>query len=251
MFLLTLIASLALAAEPVVAIGDGLVVAPPQKQTADASTGSWVAALADCLQETQQGRFRVVDRVSPGETAKSARERVEDVVELDPEVVVVGLGARELGAARPDANRFRKDLMRLVRDLRSVDEPAEIVLVGMVSPTLHQDDAGGKPEQTVFDDLADSWNKTLGELARGEGIRHVNLWKSWPREGDERAALTSGAWELSDQGHARVAAAVCEALANAKRPPANSVAADEAAEEVEAAGAAAGAAAEPESPPQR
>lgn len=246
MLLSTLIASLALAADPVVAIGDGLVVAPSQVQTADASTGSWVAALADCLEEAESGRFRVVDRVQSGETARSARDRVSDLRDLKPSVVLVGLGARELGATRPDANRFRKDLMRLLRDLRGFDEPAEVVLVGMVAPTLHQADVGGDPEQSVMDDLADTWNATLGDFAKGEGIRVVDLWKSWPRDGEDRAALTTGAWELSDQGHVRVAAAVCEVLLAAPAGPAaaaGAIAADDVAVDEEASEASA---AEPE-----
>lgn len=211
MLLLTLIAGLALAADPVVAMGDGLVVAPPDTKTAANSTGSWVAALADCLEETAPERFRVVDRVAPGETVRSARERVAAVVELAPAVVVVGLGARELGAAKPDAGRFRKDLDRLVRDLKATPS-TEVLLVGMVAPTLHQADAGSPEDQAALDALADEWNAALSEVARADGVRQVDLWSSWPKKGGERAALTTGAWELSDQGHARVAAAVCEAL---------------------------------------
>ena len=212
MLLLTLIAGMALAADPVVAMGDGLVVAPPDAKTAANSTGSWVASLGDCLQEASSEQFRVVDRVAPGETVRSARDKVAAVVELSPAVVVVGLGARELGSAKPDSSKFRKELGKLVRDLRATETPSQVLLVGMVAPTLHQADAGDPEAQEKLDALADEWNASLGDVAKQEGVRHVDLWASWPRKGGERAALTTGAWELSDQGHARVAAAVCDAL---------------------------------------
>lgn len=210
--LLLLLTQMALAAEPVVAMGDGLVAAPPDAQTAAPSTSSWVAALADCLEERATGRFQVVDRVAPGETVRSARDRVDSVRELTPKVVVLGLGARELGASKPDSKSFKRDLGRLVREIRTVDTPAEVFVVGMIAPTLHQADAGDPEEQTRLDELADAWNDALVAFAKAEGVRHVDLWSSWPRDGGERASLTTGAWELSDQGHARVAAAVCDAL---------------------------------------
>ena len=199
--------------EPVVAIGDGLVVAPPEAATTAPSTGSWVAALGDCLEERAAGRFQVVDRVAPGETARTARERVGEVRELGPSVVVVGLGARELGAEKPDAGRFRKEMTRLVRELVSAESTPRVLLVGMIPPTLDQAEAAEKGQQGRLDELAVRWNGALAELAASEAqVEHVDLWSDWPRAADLRAGLTALAWELSDPGHARVAAAVCDAV---------------------------------------
>lgn len=235
MSLFVLLASLAFAADPgaataVVAMGDGLVVAPPSARTAAPSTGSWVAALADCLEESAAGRYRVVDRVAPGETARSARERITDVISLSPAVVVLGLGARELGEPKVDPGKLGREVERLVRELRTGEAPAKVVLVGMVAPTLHQADAGGPEDQRRLDDLTGAWSDALRDVAKGEGIRLVDLWSSWPKEDPERARLTTGAWELSDQGHARVAAAVCDVLVGDDRGPAVSAAAGAGAE---------------------
>jgi lysophospholipase L1-like esterase len=186
-----------------------LVVAPPDAATAAPSTSSWVAALGDCLEERAAGQFHVVDRVAPGETVRSARDRIADVRDMKPSVVVVGLGARELGADKPDGNRFRKELTKLTQQLRSAESSPTVVLVGMVAPTVVDD-----PKiQLDIDKLATAWNLSLEEMAAGdEHIRHVDLWASWPKDGAQRTALTVDAWELSDQGHARVAAAVCESV---------------------------------------
>ncbi|MEQ1501497.1 MAG: hypothetical protein ABMB14_04660, partial [Myxococcota bacterium] len=52
-----------------------------------------------------------------------------------------------------------------------------------------------------------------GQVAKAaDGVSHVNLLADWPKDGEARAALTVHGWALSDQGHARVAAAVCDAV---------------------------------------
>jgi lysophospholipase L1-like esterase len=57
------------------------------------------------------------------------------------------------------------------------------------------------------------WNKALGAVAESaDDVAVVDLWTDWPRAAAERGALTLNGWHLSDQGHARVAAAVCDAL---------------------------------------
>ena len=203
--------SQAIAGAPVVALGDGLVVSPAEAAGPGPSAGSWVAVLADCLDERSPAKYRVVDRVHTGETARTALKKVETVRALEPSVVVVGLGARELGQAKPDAVKFRRDLTRLVRDLRVDDSTTEVLLVGMVSPVLDTDSAAHR--QSSLDAQASAWNVSLAEIAaEAEGVQHVDLWANWPRSGADRAALTDQVWTLSDQGHARVATAICDAL---------------------------------------
>ena len=202
--------SQAIAGTPVVALGDGLVVSPAEAAGPGPSAGSWVAVLADCLDERSPAKYRVVDRVQSGETVRSALKKVEAIRALKPSVVVVGLGARELGQVKPDAVKFRRDLGRLVRDLRVDDTTTDVLLVGMVSPVLAKDSTD---QQSSVDEQASVWNVSLAELAaEDEGIQHVDLWASWPRTGADRSALTEQVWTLSDQGHARVATAICDAL---------------------------------------
>ena len=83
----------------------------------------------------------------------------------------------------------------------------------MVSPTLAQVDDAKKDAQAKIDELTSAWNTALSEFAgSAEGVRHIDLWADWPRERPERAGLTVDGWHLSDQGHARVGAAVCDAV---------------------------------------
>ncbi len=194
-----------------VALGDGLVVSPASAAGPGPSTGSWVAVLADCLEERSPAQYRVVDRVQSGETVRTALKKVDAIRALEPSVVVVGLGARELGQPKPDAAKFKRDLGRLVRDLRLDGGPAEVLLVGMVPPVLETE--ASTEDQQSMDEQASTWNASLGELAAEDtSIRHVDLWAGWPRKGNERTELTEEVWTLSDQGHARVATTICDAL---------------------------------------
>jgi hypothetical protein len=203
------------ASQPVVAMGNGLVASSLGQDPAATETvpGGWVSVLQDCLDEGAPGAYSVVDRAVPGETARSARERISGVLDLSPRTVVVALGAQELGAETPNPVRFSKDLRKLVDALREGETPPVVLVVGMVSPTLEQDaDAVGEA-QNVLDRRTTAWNEALRAEAEGRpGLHHVDLWSSWPRNGVARSGLTTGGWQLSDQGHARAGAMVCDAV---------------------------------------
>ncbi len=169
------------AGSPVVALGDG-GTAP-----ANPVTGGWVTVLADCLEERAPGQFSVVDR-----TIASNHKGVA-VAELGAAAIVVALGPDDtpIGA-------FRRELGRLIRSLR--DAAPQIVLVGIAPPSTG--DAA----------RAAAWNAAVASAAQAEpGVRHVDLLADWPVEEAARAALTTDGI-LSDQGHARIAAAVCDTL---------------------------------------
>jgi len=196
-------------------MGNGLVALPAGAERGATETvpGGWVTVLQDCLDEGAPASFTVIDRAVPGETAKSARERVDGVVELSPGLVVVALGAQELGDESPSPARFKRDLQRLVDALRQAPRKPDVLLLGMVPPTLAQ--AGEVPgnAQQDIDNRTSAWNEALKSVASEQaGVRHVDLWSDWPRESGQRAGLTVNGWHLSDQGHARVGAAVCDGV---------------------------------------
>ncbi|MBA2320021.1 MAG: SGNH/GDSL hydrolase family protein [Deltaproteobacteria bacterium] len=177
------------AGSPVVALGDA------------GPAGGWVPVLADCLEERSPGNFSVVDRAAVGETVGSVGKRAAGVRELGPAAIVLSLRVEE---ATPPA-AFRKDLSRVLRDLRGPD--TRIVLVGIAPPTA------------ASEVLAAEWNAQLAALARSEpDVQHADLLADWPKDEPGRAALSSATWTLSDQGHARVAAAVCDVLLREKAP---------------------------------
>jgi len=206
-----LLAATALAGpQPVVALGDGLVAGNPPVETS-AGPGGWVAALADCLEERAPGQWSVVDRTVAGDTATTARARVGDVRDLGPALVVVSVGAVELADPRAQPQAFKAQLGKLADSLRA-PPGLPVMLVGVIPPTLSQvgPDAG---DQAAVDARTRTWNQVLAEVASPSAdITHLDLWTSWPREGAARAALTTDGVHLSDQGHARVAAAVCDAV---------------------------------------
>ncbi len=196
--------------KPVVAMGDGLVAGPPASEALPVA-GGWVPSLADCLEERAPGAFAVVDRAESGETARSARKKVRDVVGLGPSTIVVTLGAQEL--ADPDATTaaLTGDLRALVDALHKRERP-RVLLVGMVPPTLAQTDYADADRQQKADARTTEWNAAVASLATElPAVQHVDLWRDWPRDG-ERATLTQKGWSLSEQGHARVAAVVCDAV---------------------------------------
>lgn len=206
-----LFASLALAQTTVVALGDGLVAAPPPVVTAraaDTVPGGWVTVLADCLEERAPRAFTVVDRASGGETTASLLERARSLGDLAPEVVVLGLGARELAVVAVDEAAVRAELGHLVGALRAMSGPPGVLLVGLVPPVVAQ--AAG--DQDAIDAQTAAYNRLLAEVAaQTAGVHHVDLQGDWPK-GRARAALTAEGSRLTDQGHARVAAAVCDAI---------------------------------------
>lgn len=212
--------------QPVVALGDGLVAGPPAKATAvePALPGGWVPALADCLEERSPQRFTVVDRAVGGETVATVRGRLAGVRELQPAWVVVTLGAQEIADPAADLKRFRQDLRAVVDELtaRSRKSRTGVLLVGLVPPTLGQVEGADPATQDGVDGRTAEWNRAFVELAASvDNVVHVDLWTEWPRDASARAALTVNGWSLSDQGHARVAAAVCDAvIANAGKGPA-------------------------------
>lgn len=204
-------AALAGAPATVVAMGDGLVAGPPAAVAPEVA-GGWVASLADCLEERVPGGFTVVDRAQPGETAASARKKVSGVRELQPRVVVLTLGAQELADDKAEPSALTGELERLVGELRPKKSRVGVLLVGMVPPSLEQAGAPGDDRQKAIDARTEAWNGEVAELAkRLDAVGHVDLWKDWPR-GERRVEHTELGWHLSEQGHARVAAAVCDAV---------------------------------------
>ena len=208
-----LLLSLALAessSHRVVAIGDGLVAAPVEEvAVSDTIPGGWVAVLGDCLEERAPKAWTVLDRTKAGATAASVHQRLGEVLEVHADLVLVGVGAMEL-ARSDDRASFEKELMALVSDLRG---DLQVMLVGMVAPTVAQ-----SPDQTVgsqanLDARTLSWNQALAKLARtDQGVSHLDLWTDWPKEDATRGQLTVGGFRLSDKGHARVGTAVCDAI---------------------------------------
>jgi hypothetical protein len=134
------------------------------------------------------------------------------VRELGAAWVVVTLGAQELADAATDPKRLGEELGALVGELKPRKGP-KVLLVGLVPPTLSQVVGADAATQAGVDERTTEANRALAALAAGsEAVEHLDLWADWPREGAARAALTERGWSLSDQGHARVAAAVCDAL---------------------------------------
>lgn len=162
---------------PVVALG-----APDE---APEPTG-WVAVLADCLEERIPGRLEVISRGS-----------VREVRALEPALVIVGRSEQELAPGEP------REVGDLVAELHREPPTPAVLVVALAPPTLSQA-AVGEP---------------AGEAPAGAApepdeppVAHVSLVRAWPLEPEVRARLTHAALHLSEQGHARVAAQVCDAV---------------------------------------
>jgi len=213
-----LVTSLALADPmPVVAAGDGVLSAPPTDTASGDQTvpGGWLPVLADCLEERRPGRYAVVDRSTSGETALSLAGRVTALRELRPSWVLLTIGSRELASDDADPDALRAEVETVVSGLRGKarkSRPA-LVLLGLVPPSVPQVEGLDPALQALLDDRTAAYNARIAALAEGlDGVHHVDLWAEWPREPGPRHALTVEGWSLSDQGHARVAAAVCDVV---------------------------------------
>ncbi len=218
MLLALLLTSTALAEpQPVLAVGDGVVAAPPTATSPPDQTmpGGWLPVLADCLEERKPAHFTVVDRAVVGETVRSLQDRAGSFRDLRPAWLVVTLGSRELAADDVDPKALRSEIEGVLGALRGKAKKGRpsLVLVGLVPPTLAQVLGEDPARQAALDERTASFNAELAELAKGqEDVVLVDLWSDWPRDNGARAGLTVDGWGLSDQGHARVAAAVCDAL---------------------------------------
>lgn len=209
--MLALWLNLALAGpQPIVAVGDGLVAGPEPAGAEAKPVSGWVAGLGDCLADSARGAYTVVDRVRPQETAVSALEVVDAARQAKPHLVVVGVGAQE-AIAGGDPAAFTAELKALLDALQSGKRSVGVLLVGVVPATA--------PEQSELDTRIEAWNLAIGATATERDLPVVDLWKDWPREGEARSALTGPGTSLTDQGHARVAAAVCDAVISWKDGP--------------------------------
>jgi hypothetical protein len=194
--------SLALAApRPLVVVGDGLVVGSHAPSTEGEPSSGWVAGLGDCLGERAPGRYSVVDRVRPTETVRSVLGIVDAVLAPEPALIVMGLGAQEANASA-DLAEFEASLTALSARLGA--DGRGLVLVGVVPSS---EAAPGEGDARIT-----RWNEAISRVASASSARHVDLWAAWPREPSARASLTASTHGLTDQGHARVAAAVCDAV---------------------------------------
>lgn len=186
----------ALAADPtsVVAAGDAMLA--PEA----APTGGWVAVLADCLEERAAGRYAVVDRAKAGATPAQVREQMPDILGQRPKIVVVGLAA----PAQTDKDTvasFEVAVLGLARDLTAGG--ADVVLLGVV-----EDGAS----TVAWGDIVQRAVSSVPKVA------HVRLGSDWPADPAARSALISR-HVVTDQGHARIGAAACDAVTGAVRAP--------------------------------
>jgi hypothetical protein len=212
--LVHLLITAALAADPLplVTLGGGVVMGPgPSTPAATAVPdpapapvpGGWVPVLADCLQERAPQRFTVIDRASLGATMAQIRAHLAEVRALGPAWVVVTLGGTEAG----ERSGLRAELEGFVAEVGV----GRVVLVGLVPVTVD----GAEPAvQASVDERVAKWNKLLDEVATkgGAAVVHVDLWSQWPKDAAGRAALSTRSGALTDQGLARVAAAVCDVV---------------------------------------
>lgn len=206
--------NLAFAAGPVVAVGNGVVAAPPPEiEVGEVAGGAWVSVVGDCLEEARPGAWPVVDRSKHGSTASLVLAEVPAIRALTPSAVLIGVGAQEMrDASARDA--FVATLRRTVGALRADGGPI-VVIVGVVSPTLEQLAWGEpvEPRQLALDTSTTEWNASIAKLAGAdEGVAFVDLWTAWPRDGRTRRRLTRAGWGLTDPAHARVGAQICEEL---------------------------------------
>lgn len=203
-----IVSTIAFAQATVVALGDGLT-----GEVRSAASSGWVTVLADCLEERAPRAWTVVDRASDGQTIAATLAKAASVDEIGPRVVVVGLNSREMAGPDVEIARRQEEIGGLVRALRHGRTPPNVLLVGPL-PLV----PGPPPaeEAVQLQARATEWNQALSAFAAGlEGVRHVDLQAEWPQDA---SALVTAEARLTDQGHARVAAAVCDAVLATSSP---------------------------------
>ena len=172
----------------VIAVGDGVVAAG--SPGAEAVSG-WVSGLADCLQEESPGNYTVVDRQGPAVSVEQVGGWIRGIQKERRVVVLLGAGWSE-GRAALDPSQ----LTRLIKGLRALSRPpAEVFVVSPVRAPSSVSAAEGSG---------------LTALAQSPGVTLVDPSASLMQSGP--GAMWSEGPVLSAQGHAAVAATVCDAL---------------------------------------
>ncbi|MFT6146631.1 MAG: hypothetical protein ACJAZO_002978 [Myxococcota bacterium] len=142
----------------------------------------------------------VVDRTVAGESVLALQQRVDDIRSLQPDVLVVSLGADELR--------------------RTADQPQPFVAalsatLDMMSPQGHSTLVLGLLPGISTLPIR-SWNQAIqGASATRAGSQYVDLMAQWPVEAEKRARLMGEQGLLSPRGHALVGAHVCRAVQHA------------------------------------
>lgn len=198
--LLPFLTSVAFAWTTVVAVAEGDPSDPTVEEEHGARTapvalpGGWVPVLADCLEERQPRRWSVVDRA-----AARAESSDIDLSSLRPAVVVLGLGGPELAVPPIEASVLRARIERRISRLLEQESAPGLLLVGPVRVE------GASPE------AREELDRTLADIAaRHEGVYHLDPVLAGPLGEGPPTRTAEG--NLTWQGHARVAAAVCDAI---------------------------------------
>lgn len=180
----------AAASEPIVVMGDAFTAPRDSAGFGDAASArpmaGWTAVAADCLEERAKGVWSLVDRTVPGETADTAAARVDALLEPKPKVVIVALS----GAGKPAR------LAELVSEILA--SGADLWLVGPLGVVV------GVTVEPAFERAV--------RAAEGPRVHRVDVLAGWPAPAADRAALSGHVGALTDAGHARLGAAVCQAL---------------------------------------
>ena len=177
--------------------GQQTVVAVGEREASASNAtlpGGWVRVLADCLEERKPSEYEVVDRRVVGETLTSLKERAADIAKLEPSWVVVSLGALP--------ERTEAQWSELLTALIPTQSGGLVVL-----PAAAPDRAklAGQLRQIV---------------AARERLIVLDPYGAWPTSPDDRRALINESdQQLTDQGYAKVASSMCDALLEPKKEP--------------------------------
>jgi len=186
---------------PLVAVGDGFVGAD------EATVGRWSTVLADCLQEGAPGRWTVLDRTKANAKPDALLAQAEEVQALEPAYVVISLGPASFSEDPLDVGALREQVSGLVKALQGPSLP-RVLLIGVRPSSLRE-----AALSTAAVDATARFDAMLHDLAEtSPDVHHLPLASAWPTDAAERAALVTEQGSLTSQGHARLAAAACDAV---------------------------------------
>ena len=187
-------------AEPltVVAVGDvPLVTGAAVTAADDAMPGGWVSVVGDCLEESHPGEVVVIDRTLPGDTTLAVQQRIDDLRAMQPDVVVLSLGAPD---AAHDPTAMDPFMVTLGATLDMLG-PSELhtVVVGLVP---------GREAVAIG-----PWNTGLETVTTERtSSTYVDLMAAWPSDPLKVGTYLLPDGSLSARGHAAVGARVCSSI---------------------------------------
>ena len=200
--------------ETIVVIGDSLVSGGKLFRYEDHEStikGGWVTRLQSRLDEDFPGEYQTVNMGYSGIGALGVLAEIPSAIEQNPAIMLIQVGGNDFyGSYSEDSfetklDSFQLQIEQIIEKIQQDSPETHIYLVGyplnVIKKYAEQTYSVKYDEQEVVDDRYQRFNDTLESLAGENGIDFINILDSWPKDVEERWALSADGVHPDDDGY--------------------------------------------------